>query len=247
MEELPARLDHLVDHVARQAAADDPLGRLGVAVVTAEQLGELADHLVGHFVDRAREAGASWADIGRALGVSKQAAQQRFVPRPGAEPDLDDDGRFSRFTPRARQVTLHARDEARAAGNDSIGTEHVLLGLLDEPDALAARALATQGVSLDDLRAATRARLAPRAADVPADIPFRPAAKKLVELTVREALRLGHNYIGTEHILLALFADESSVAGEVLAAAGVERGPVEQWIVQQLAQLTVRRAAGGAA
>src|SRR3712207_47237 len=102
------RLDELIAGV--EAAHADPLDRVGGAVLVADRRGETADHLGAHFVDRARHAGASWTDIGRSMGVSKQAVQKRFVPKEATQD-------FSRFTPRARNVVVAAQNEARAAGN----------------------------------------------------------------------------------------------------------------------------------
>ena len=117
----------------------------------------MADHLIGHFVDQARRSGASWTDIGRSMGVTKQAAQKRFVPK---EPPQD----FGRFTPRARNVVVAAQEEARAAGNTEIRPEHLVLGLLTEPEGLAVRALVAQGVAAEAVRQAARRRC-PRPAD----------------------------------------------------------------------------------
>src|SRR3954449_4447877 len=177
------RLDDLISGV--ETAHANPLDRVGGAVMIAEHLGDTADHLIGHFVDRARRAGASWTDIGRSMGVSKQAVQKRFVAK---EPAQD----FTRFTPRARNVVVTAQNEARAAENPEIGTAHLVLGLLAARDGLAMRALEAQGVTADALRAAATATLPARADGLPALIPFDAQAKKALELTFREALRLGH-------------------------------------------------------
>ena len=105
------RLDDLISGVEQAHA--DPLDRVAGAAIVADALDETGDHLVGHFVDRARRAGASWTDIGRSMGVTKQAVQKRFVPK---EPPQD----FRRFTPRARNVVVSAQNEARTAGNAEI-------------------------------------------------------------------------------------------------------------------------------
>jgi ATP-dependent Clp protease ATP-binding subunit ClpA len=186
----------------------------------------VADHLIGHFVDQARRSGASWTDIGRSMGVTKQAAQKRFVPKgPGELSDLDPHQGFSRFTERARNVVMAAQNEARAADNDEIRPEHLVLGLLTEPDALAAMSLVAQGVPLETVRQTVTATLPPAADHVPALIPYDPRARKALELTFREALRMGHNYIGTEHILLALLELEDGTG--VLAALGVDKATAE--------------------
>jgi hypothetical protein len=213
------RLDDLIAGV--ENAHSDPLDRVAGAVMVADTLGETADHLVGHFVDRARRAGASWTDIGRSMGVSKQAVQKRFVAK-----DLDPAQGFQRFTQRARNVVVAAQNEAQAAGNVEIGPAHLVLGLLSEPDGLAMRALAVQGVTADAVRAAATATLPPATGDeVPALVPFDGAAKKALELTFREALRLGHGYIGTEHVLLALL--EAEAGAGVLTGLGVDKAAVE--------------------
>src|SRR5262249_50584470 len=196
------RLDDLIEAIKKAHA--DPLEQLTDAVIVADHLGDVADHLIGHFVDQARRSGASWTDIGKSMGVTKQAAQKRFVPKdPGEPSDLDPNQGFSRFTDRARNVVVTAQNEARAAGNNQIYPEHLVLGLLNEPDGLGAKAIVAQGVALDTVRQAVMATLPPAADHVPDLVPFDSRARKALELTFREALRMGHNYIGTEHILLA--------------------------------------------
>src|SRR3712207_2497954 len=144
------RLDDLIRLVKALHPDGDALQRLSDAVMVSEGLNELADHLIGHFVDQARKSGASWTDIGRSMGVTKQAAQKRFVPKAGDESSkLDPNAGFSRFTDRARRVVLEAQEAARSAGHDQIRPDHLVLGLLAEPEALAARVIVAQGVSLD--------------------------------------------------------------------------------------------------
>lgn len=216
----PVRLDDLIEAIKK--VHSDALEQLSDAVVAAEHLGDVADHLIGHFVDQARRSGASWTDIGKSMGVTKQAAQKRFVVKsPGGPAELDPNQGFSRFTARARNVVVAAHNEAHAAGNDQMRPEHLLLGLLAEPDAIAARSILAQGVSLEAIRQAASATLPPPAGEVPELIPYDPRAKKALELTFREALRLGHNYVGTEHILLALLELENGAG--VLASLGVDK------------------------
>ena len=222
----PVRLDDLIDAITK--VHTDALDQLTDAVLAADHLGEVADHLIGHFVDRARRSGASWSDIGRSRGVTKQAAQKRFVPK-GEPVDLDPSQGFSRFTQRARNVVMAAQNEARAAGNATISPAHLVLGLLHEPEAFAAKVIAGQGVSLDTVRATATATLPAPAGDLPELIPFDAQAQKALELTFRQALRLGHNYIGTEHILLALLDLEDGTG--VLAGLGVDRERAEADVV----------------
>ncbi|MDT5108092.1 MAG: hypothetical protein QOI25_5605 [Mycobacterium sp.] len=232
----PVRLDDLITAIKK--VHEDPLEQLIDAVLAAEALGEVADHLIGHFVDQARRSGASWTDIGKSMGVTKQAAQKRFVPKAGpftkADP-IDPSEGFTRFTPRARSVVVESQNKAHAAGNDEIQPAHLLLALFHDPDSLAARLLAGQGVDADAATAAVP--LPPAAADgVPALIPFSGAARKVLELTFREALRLGHNYIGTEHILLALL--EAEAGDGPLHALGLDKQRAEDEVVEVLRSLT---------
>jgi hypothetical protein len=234
MDKLPARLDDLIDFVLESDPDGDALTRLSAAVLTAEQLGDLADHLIGHFVDQARRAGASWTEIGQSMGVTKQAAQKRFVPRTEPEDKPAGAGQFSRFTDRARRVVVGAEERARSAGNPYVGVEHILLALLDMTEGLAARAIVAQGISLDVVRERATAALH-ASTEVPAGhIPFTGSSKKLLQLSLREALRLGHNYIGTEHMLLAMLGDTDSAAEKILRDAGVDRDAAETWLLAHL-------------
>ncbi|KPC58601.1 Clp protease N-terminal domain-containing protein [Streptomyces chattanoogensis] len=219
------RLDDLIEAIKK--VHSDALDQLSDAVIAAEHLGDVADHLIGHFVDQARRSGASWTDIGKSMGVTKQAAQKRFVVKGsgGELSDLDAQQGFSRYTPRARKVVVAAQEAARAASGNEIRPEHLVLGLLTDPAGLAALALVELGVSLDAVREAATAALPPASDEVPALIPFDAQAKKALELTFREALRLGHNYIGTEHILLALLEFEAGTG--VLAGLGVDKKSAE--------------------
>jgi hypothetical protein len=219
------RLDDLIEGIRK--ANDEPLDQLQSAVLTAEHLGDVADHLIGHFVDQARRAGASWTDIGRAMGVTKQAAQKRFVPKG----ELDLSSGFERYTPRARNVVVGSQNEAHAAGNDTITPGHLVLGLLGQ-EASIGYVILKAHVAPQTLREAVLATLPPKAESMPALIPFDTDAKKVLELTVREALRLGHNYVGTEHILLALLEHE---AGDgLLTSLGIDKATTEAEVVAAL-------------
>jgi hypothetical protein len=224
------RLDDLITAI-KQARAE-PLEQLQDAVIAGEHLGEVADHLIGHFVDQARRSGASWTDIGKRMGVTRQAAQKRFVPKESA--DLDASQGFSRYTPRARNAVMAAHSEARTARNAEGTPEHLVLGMLSEPEGLAAKAVAAQGVPLDTVRTTALAALPPAAEEVPELVPYGPAAKKVLELTFREALRLGHNYVGTEHLLLALLEHENGDG--VLSGLGLRKEEAENFVTDALSQ-----------
>jgi hypothetical protein len=224
------RLDDLIEAIKKTHSA--ALDQLTDAVLAADHLGDVADHLIGHFVDQARRSGASWTEIGRSMGVTKQAAQKRFVAK-GEAPDLDASQGFSRYTDRARKVVVTAQEQARAANNNQITVAHLVLGLVADPSALGARAIVAQGVSLDVVRQTATATLPAAADSVPAMIPFDAHAKKALELTFREALRMNHNYVGTEHILLALLEVEDGTG--VLAGLGVDKAMSETVISAALA------------
>ncbi|MDX3226331.1 Clp protease N-terminal domain-containing protein [Streptomyces sp. ME19-01-6] len=228
------RLDDLIEAIKK--VHPQPLDQLSDAVIAADHLGDVADHLIGHFVDQARRSGASWSEIGTSMGVTRQAAQKRFVPKdPGELSALDPNQGFGRYTPRAKNVIMAAMNEAQAARNSDIRPEHLLLGLLVEPEGLAAKAITAQDVLLDTVRQAATAALPPAADEVPDLIPYDAASRKVLELTFREALRLGHNYIGTEHILLALLEHEDGSG--VLAGLGIDKAAAEANIAKALAEV----------
>ena len=141
---------------------------------------------------------------------------------------------FQRFTDRARRVVDLARHEARALDHDHIGTEHILLGLIDEGQGVATTALTSMGVGLEEMRQAVRDTFG-RGAQPPESghIPFTPQAKKVLELSLRESMQLGHQYIGTEHILLALIR-EGGGAAQLLARAGVDLDRARQQVIELL-------------
>ncbi len=225
------RLDELINAIKQ--VHPDVLDQLSDAVLAAEHLGEVADHLIGHFVDQARRSGASWTDIGKSMGVTKQAAQKRFVPR-AETTTLDPSGGFERFTPRARNAVVAAQNAAHEAGNDEIMPDHLVLGVLNDPEALATKLLTAQQVAPESVRAAITL---PAAIDNPPQlIPFSGPARKALELTFREALRLGHNYIGTEHLLLALLELEDGDGP--LHRVGVDKDRVETDLVDVLESLS---------
>ncbi|MEV0584705.1 Clp protease N-terminal domain-containing protein [Nonomuraea sp. NPDC050310] len=237
--EANVKLDDLIQAIKRRGT--DPLSQLSDAVSLGEHLGEVADHLIGHFVDQARHAGASWTDIGRSMGVTKQAAQKRFVPKEGASL-ADELQTYSRFTDRARHVVVQAQEEARASGHGHIEPEHLILGLLAEPEGIAARVMATLGAPDELVRQVVTNCLRPGTAEgLSAQLPFAAQSKKALELSMRHALRLGHNYIGTEHLLLGVLHLGDGVPGVVaLEELGVTRAAAEKEIQRELAEV-IRR------
>jgi ATP-dependent Clp protease ATP-binding subunit ClpC len=141
---------------------------------------------------------------------------------------------FERFTDRARRVVVLAQEEARMLSHNYIGTEHILLGLIHEGDGIAAKALESLGISLEGVRAQVEEIIGQGQQAPSGHIPFTPRAKKVLELSLREALQLGHNYIGTEHILLGLIREGEGVAAQVLQKLGADLNRVRQQVIQLL-------------
>ncbi|QLE75419.1 ATP-dependent Clp protease ATP-binding subunit [Streptomyces rectiverticillatus] len=232
----PVTLGDLVHRVTRLHPDGDALVHLSDAIVMSELIGDVADQLVGYFVDAARKEGLTWADIGSTMGVTRQAAQKRFVHKPTTAGMLAvgtlDPATYERFTPRARAVITASQEEARAAGHDYLGTEHLVLGLLSQPAGLAAKYL-LEKTTPEQLRTAMGEVLGPRRDNVPEQIPYTPRGKRSVELSLLEAQRLGHEHVGTEHLLLGVLAEQHGVGAKVLLGLGVERRGVEEWLATQ--------------
>ena len=141
---------------------------------------------------------------------------------------------FERFTDRARRVVVLAQDEARSLNHNYIGTEHLLLGLITEGEGVAAKALESLDINKDAVRAAVIDIIGEGEKPVEGHIPFTPRAKRVFELSLREALQLGHNYIGTEHLLLGLLKEGEGVASQVLIKLGADLGKVRQTVIELL-------------
>ncbi|HEY6427595.1 MAG TPA: Clp protease N-terminal domain-containing protein [Acidimicrobiales bacterium] len=204
-------LQELIDGVRADTPGEDALVQLSQASKTVADLEQTSDALLGHFVDQCRRSGRSWSDISGALGVSKQAAHKRF--------SLDAPN-FERFTDRARNVLAQSEEEAHRLGHGFVGTEHLLLALFDSPDGLAAKILDESGITRSMVETQIVALIKPGTGSEERKLPFTPRAKAVVRNALHEALQLGHNYVGTEHLLLGLFTDGESVAAKVLVELG---------------------------
>jgi hypothetical protein len=220
-------LDELIKVV--QASADDDLTQLEVAAQRARELGELGDSLLNHFVDRSRRSGHTWAEIGEHLGVTRQAAQKRFVDTAGASIT------FERFTLRARSVLDHAEEAARAMQHGYIGTEHLLLALWGEPDGVAAKVLDILGVERGALAKHVLSVIGRGPTPVSGRPPFTPRAAKVLEEAINASQDLGHNYQGTEHILLGLYRGQDGLANQWLRSVGATPEKVRDEVVKMLA------------
>lgn len=232
-------LSDLIELVHKRSTDRTVLGRITVAEDLSLDLQEMADRLTDHFVQQARSAGNSWAQIGTQLGVSKQGAQQRYLnAREGEdnmaaqllaeEPDPREPIRGSmpkgpmkrlkgalklqRFTEDARTAVKAAQLEARELHHDHIGPEHVLLGIL-AAGGPGAKALNSLNMTLESVRDRVRSEIGQGSHSGSGHLPFTKDAKVVLELSLREALRLGHNYIGSEHILLGLVRSDNLATG----------------------------------
>ncbi|MDQ1622170.1 MAG: ATP-dependent Clp protease ATP-binding subunit ClpC, partial [Actinomycetota bacterium] len=151
---------------------------------------------------------------------------------------------FERFTDRARRVVVLAQEEARMLYHNYIGTEHILLGLLHEEEGVAGKALESLGITLDGVREQVQEIIGQGQQAPSGHIPFTPRAKKVLELSLREALQLGHNYVGTEHILLGLIREGEGVAAQVLVKLGADHTRVRQEVIRLLSGYQGKEIAG---
>ena len=200
---------------ALDTAEAEPLDRVRTAVELADELGALGDQLVTHYVEAARGSGCSWAQIGAQLGVSKQAAQQAFVaPTPRRS-------RFGRrhgkWSDEAGLVLKAAVAEAGSLGHNHVGTEHLLLALI-RGDGLAAQALRRLEVGYEAVREHIEDIIGQCDAKASSHIPFTPRTKKVIELAARESIRLQHDQVRTEHLLLGLIREGEGVAPQILVS-----------------------------
>lgn len=218
-------LQQLIDTIREDAGSNDVLDQLGTAASTINELTSTGDAALGYFVDRARGAGKSWVEISSVLGVSKQAAHKRFADSWTAGAVLD------RYTARTKAVLDGAKEVARGMNHPFIGTEHLLLALFTQPEALATRVLVEHGITEEAVAEAVTPRSPAKAAGAPRDVeaalsaenpPYTRKAAHVLQGAVAEALVLGHNYVGTEHLLLAFYRDSASIATEVLQDLGLD-------------------------
>jgi ATP-dependent Clp protease ATP-binding subunit ClpA len=169
------------------------------------------------------------------LGLDANLPTDHRLPRGSDElPRWHPGGMFERMTDRARRVLVLAQEEARLLDHSCIGPEHILLGLIDEREGVAAKAMEALGIDLEDVREGVREVVSPGGPGAPGSPPFTTAAKKVLELALREALQLGHNQVGTEHLLLGVVAEGESLACHILANRGPGLSRVRQMVMQLL-------------
>jgi ATP-dependent Clp protease ATP-binding subunit ClpA len=255
----PPTLQELIEIVRQDSGSDQPLDQLVAAAAAAAQLEETTDALLGHFVDRCRRDGRSWTEISAALGVTKQAVHKRFAPALAAHiVAATRHPTFERFTDRARHVVAASVQVARSSGADEVAPGHLLLGLFAEPNGIASKVLAAMDLTEDKVRAALSARqgqvqqdhsggrdqtdaaAGARSADAEdaetdeSRPKFSDDGKRVLRDALAVALEFGHNYIGTEHLLLGLYRNPDSTAARILNEAGVLEPTVRAHVADML-------------
>jgi hypothetical protein len=222
---MTATLSSLIEDVEQHSPSDAPLDLLVTAAATVEEVTDVADALLAHFVDRTRRAGHSWTEIGAALSVSKQAVQKRFKAEQ-REPRA-----WDRFTKKARDlVTSHALDAANELDHNFVGTEHLLAGMWGDADAIAAKVLALAGLTRDDVISDIDARVERGHVGRGG---FTPRAWVAIENASRIAERADLDFVGTEHVLLSLMSGVGGLADDILTSRDIS----EQMLVGLVAQV----------
>jgi hypothetical protein len=230
-----------IDQLKREIGAGTALEQLTAASELAERLRARGDELLDQFVDAARTGGSSWSEIGCSLGTSKQAAQQRFAALAGSPPSQAPFG----LVGSSAEVLSAAGEEARALGHHYIRPEHIILGLLSQPEELAARALADLGLTTTGVRRQIAAQLGSSAPRPTGSLGVAPQTKRLLELARAIAKSLSHNCPRTEHILLAAVSPKlPSPAAGLLAECGTApeqvRDHLTRMILEQAPELADR-------
>jgi hypothetical protein len=231
-------LQELIESVEADASSNDALDQLSQAARTATGLEAVSDSLLGHFVDRSRHSGHSWTQISAALGVSKQAAHKRFSFA-AQGPFGYGAATFERFTPRAWASLDAAATQARLRGHLYTQTDDILLALFEPAEAIAAQILRDAGISREAFEDRVGTAAATRAGTEITDRPrFTEEAKNVLKSAVEEALRLGHNYIGTEHLLLGLYDDAEDPTPTALTDLGLDFAGAKGRLTRKLGEIT---------
>lgn len=233
MSPLNINLADLIARLDEELEGASELDRVSEAQLRARTLSDIGDQLVGHYVEKAKQAGASWTEVGEAIGVSKQAAQQRHAP-----------AAFERFTDLNRHSIVLAQEAARTHKHDFISTEHLLLGLLGEPRGLAYEVLIARIGSEQRIRDAIEEAMPPAGKKAPrGHIAFRPDSKEVIEQAVRASTELGHAWVGTEHSLLGLLRVGQSPAAQILRDLGFGLDELQETVRVRIAE-RIRAASG---
>jgi hypothetical protein len=225
IDELTEKVRMSLDDLIREIQAALPansLVRLAAAVEVSTAIGQVGDHLVSHFIDEARGAGQSWAAIGERLGISRQAVQKRYAAAGSAGGKLP--VVYEKMVNPGRRAIVVAQREAIRRSAGYIGTEHILLGVVAEPDCAGAKALAACGSDPQTVTAAVNGRIGVPGSEpehANGHVPFTANGKSVLEHAIRESMRLGHDFIGTAHLALACVTVKDGMAAEILTNLGV--------------------------
>ncbi|GAA0419142.1 Clp protease N-terminal domain-containing protein [Streptomyces luteireticuli] len=231
MSPLDISLADLIARLDEELPEANELDRISEARLRAQTLSDLGDQLIDHYVSKAKQTGASWTEIGDAIGVSKQAVQKRHAPAP-----------FERFTHLNRHSIVLAQEAARTHKHDFIGTEHMLLGLLGEPRGLAYEVLMAKTESEQRIRDAIEEAMPPAGEKaLRGHIAFRPESKEAIEQARRAAADLGHDWVGTEHTLLGLIRAEKSPAARILRNLGFTSDELHETVRTEIAERVAER------
>ncbi|TQF01683.1 hypothetical protein E6W39_04750 [Kitasatospora acidiphila] len=231
MSPLDINLADLIARLDEELPDANELARISEARLRAQTLSDLGDQLIDHYVTKAKQTGASWTEIGDAIGVSKQAAQQRHTP-----------AAFERFTDLNRHSIVLAQEAARTHKHDFIGTEHMLLGLLREPRGLAYQVLVAKAGSEQRVRDAIEEALPPAGEKaLRGHIAFRPESKEAITQARRSSVDLGHDWVGTEHTLLGLIRTEESPAAQILRNLGFTSDELHETVRTEIAKRLAAR------
>jgi hypothetical protein len=241
MAELPISLDNLISYVKSLHPHGDQLQNLADAFAVSAQIDDQSDALIGHFVDQARRAGASWSQIGASMGVSKQAAQKRFV-------SAWESASFDRFTMRTRSALAAAARAAAASGAGPVDTTHLVAGLLSERDGIGAKIIHGAGLSDEQVLAALGVELpdGDEAGAEPAalrEMRFTEAGRAAFRSALTAALGMSHNYIGTEHLLLGILNAHDETAHKLIEL-GLTAEVAQQRLAAEFAAIQAQRQAG---
>lgn len=222
-------LTELIHVIRSDSPGPDPLDELATASLMVSAMGEASDSALGFFVDQCRRRGHSWTEISAALGVTKQAAHKRFMP---VAPALD------RYTSRAQAARREATEAAMTLGHNYVGTEHLLLGLFEPAGGVAAQVLTEAGITRSGVVEQVAQRVPGPVVGVAVSTPpYTPRATQCLGRALTEALSMGHDYIGTEHLLLALFGDAGGLAGKILGDLGLDRDEARSRIIAKLVRV----------
>lgn len=226
MSEFNITLGELISKLETDMPGASPIEKIAAARLRSANLNDLGEQLVDHFVSKAREADASWSQIGDALGVSKQAAQQR-----------QGQGMYSRFTDKARGVMVLAQDSARKNNGAHLTSEHLLDGVLGVPESVGVQAIEQLADSMDKLRAELVVIMPRDTETPPARMNHSEIARRILDETVQAALELGHNYVGTEHILLGILRVDHCPAAALLIKHGVGYADAKRKVSELLTKI----------